>query len=45
MRGSVANPNKRYYEIITGVYALDYTTAYRATYLENLINSAIHRVI
>jgi hypothetical protein len=29
------------HEIITGVHALDYATAYRATYLENMIDSII----
>jgi hypothetical protein len=44
-KANASNINKRYQEIITGVHALDYTTAYRATYLENMIDSVIHRVI
>jgi hypothetical protein len=44
-KANASNINKRYHEIITGVHALDYTTAYRATYLENMIDSVIHRVI
>ena len=38
-KANASNINKRSHEIITGVHALDYTTAYRATYFQSVCQS------